>query len=209
MSHKKITINNSNPNSEGSLALGIDSFITESNPAVGQMLEYDGNSFINNTVSTASSLDLKLAYHYETTSFGSGTYSFSVGDYVVYRDNGAITYSETGFTFNDATSTNSAVSNTKWFESVSIPEAGTYLFIRTIPIRTTGTYTMRNYNNAGGFGMYTKIELGKNNSGGLIWGIADCTVNDVFRTVITSKSGTLYIPRHRETRFASLLIFKL
>jgi hypothetical protein len=208
MSHNKITVDGQSPDSNGSIDLNMSSYITESSPVENQVIKYNGSEFVNGSSPSVIAPILKLGLHFNSTGWGGGSYYYSVGKYFTVRDAQSINYADTGFNFNDATTTNSILTNNKWFPSVDIPTAGTYLFIRTVALTSGTSMTLRNSNNAGEFGVQVQVNS-SNTQGAAVWGIANCVENDIFRTVVKSISGTVKNIDDEEMRTLSLLIFKL
>jgi len=208
MSHNKITVDSQSPNSNGSINLNMSSYINESSPTVNDIIKYNGSEFVNGSSPSVIVPELKLGLHVNSTGWSGGSYYYSVGKYFTLRDYSSVNYTASGFNFNNATTSDSILSNAKWCQSIDIPTAGTYLFIRTVALTTGTSMTLRNSNNAGEFGVQVQVNS-SNTQGALVWGIADCVENDIFRTVVKSKSGTVKNIDDEEMRTLSLLIFKL
>jgi len=208
MSHNKITVDGQSLDESCSIDLNMSNYINESSPTVNDIIKYNGSEFVNGSSPSITSPVLKLGMHVNSTGWSGGTYYYSVGKYFTFRDYSTVNYVASGFDFNNATTTDSILSNTKWCPSIDIPTAGTYLFIRTVALTTGTSMTLRNSNNAGEFGVQVQINS-SNTQGAAVWGIADCVENDVFRTVVKSISGTVKNIDDEEMRTLSLLIFKL
>lgn len=209
MSHNKIRVDNQDPNSVGSIDLNMSSYINESSPVTDQVIKYNGSDFVNGSNPSSVAALLKLGLHFNPVGWGGGNYYYSVGDYFTIRDYGTVNYADTGFDYNNATTTNSPLSNNRWCQSIDIPESGTYLFIRTVAMTSGTSMTFRHSINAGEFGMQAYIENSSNTNGAMIWGIATCVQNDIFRTVVKAKVGSVKNFEDEEMRTISILIFKL
>lgn len=208
MSHNKTTVNNEEPDLSGNIPLNLDSYITESNIQNNEVVKYDGSDWINSAISSSLSLNLKVGFHYDNLGWSQSAKLYGIGDYYIARDQLARNYNGAGFDFNNATSTNTPQSNTRWFESVDIPDAGKYLFIYSIQCRNGTSLTVRCSNNAGDFGVKC-ISKRFGFQSPFVFGIADCVNNDIFKVVVKAKSGSPAIMTTKGMKVTSLQIFKL
>jgi hypothetical protein len=208
MSHNKITVDSQNPSATGDIPVNMASYISESSPASNQVIKYDGANWVNANYPGAVSPDLDLAIFGSTYGWSGGSYYYAAGDYFTIRDYGSLQHADSGFNFNNATTTNSPLSNTRWAESIDIPTAGTYLFVCSLAIPTGTSMTMRMSNNAGEFGMKVTIDR-TSRYGALIYGIGTCVNNDIFRIVVKSLSGSVKNLDDEEMRTVSYQIYKL
>ena len=190
MSHNKITVDNQNSSVTGDIPVNIASYISESSPASNQVIKYNGTNWINGSYPGATTPNLGLAIFGSTYGWSGGNYFYAAGDYFTIRDYGSLQHRDSGFNFNDATTANSPLSNTRWSESIDIPTAGTYLIVCTLAILGGTSMTMRMSNNAGEFGMKVTIDR-TSRYGAFIYGIGTFVNNDIFRIVVKSLSGSV------------------
>jgi hypothetical protein len=208
MSYNKITVNNQNASAEGDIPININSYISESSPTTNQVIKYDGSNWTNSSYPGSVSADLGLAIFGSTYGWSGGSYYYAAGDYFTIRDYGSLQHRDSGFNFNDATTSNSPLSNTRWAESIDIPTAGTYLIVCTLAIPSGTSMTMRMRNNAGEFGMKVTIDR-TSRYGAFIYGIGTFVNNDIFRIVVKSVDGSVKNVDDEEMRTISYQIYKL
>ena len=208
MSYNKIKFNDESPDSSGNIPVKMSSYITESNPQNSQLIQYNGSEFVNSSVSINAALNLKLGLHGYNFGWGQSTKTYQVGDYYTLRDYGTLDYKASGFDFNNATSANTPNANTRWMESIDIPDAGQYLFICSIMCRNNTSLTVRCSNKAGNFGVKC-IAKNTGNQSPFVFGIADCVNNDIFKMVVVAEVGSTSIMSTPGSKLTSILIFKL
>ena len=213
MSHNKINVGNQEPSSSSEINISLNdlSDVDTSSVASGNMLGYNGSSFVP-TGSTETGLDLHAGIFQRSGGYGAGNYYFAVNDYSMIRKMGssATLYSSTGSTaiFNNASS-NSPVSTSAWTESIDVATAGTYLCIAGAHCVSGTSITWQWENNAGNFGAKTFVRNNTNAYGGLVVAVMTATTNDIFRIVVTAKSGSVKIPNDEEQWMTGMTIIKL
>ena len=212
MSHNKIKIAGQNPDSSGNVSIAINNLsdVSTSGVSDGDMLGYNGASFVP-TGSTETGINLQAGIFQKSGGYGAGGYYFAVNDYsIIRKSNSVLMYSATGNTnvFNSASS-NSPVSTSAWTESVDIPNAGTYLCIGGAHCTSGTSITWQWENKAGNFGAKTFVRNSTNSYGALVVAIMTASTNDIFRIVVTSKSGSVKIPNDEEQWMTGITIIKL
>jgi len=214
MSHNKIKVGNQEPSSSSEINISLNdlSDVDTTSVSSGDMLGYNGSSFVA-TGSTDTGVELHAGIFQYSGGYGAGSYYFAINDYNCIRKNtnSARLYSSTGSTniFNNATSTNTAVSTSVWNESIDVPTAGTYLCIAGTHCHTGTNVTWQWENNSGNTGAKTYVQNNNNFYGGLVVAIMTATTNDVFRIVVTAKSGSIKIPGQKEQWMTGMTIIKL
>ena len=209
MTYHTTSINNITSDNNLSINLDLEnvSNLNISNPQNNQILKYNSsNEWINGSIETSS--DFKFGAIHPDTGWSSTSYDYSIGDYFMIKKNDSNTTAESGFTLNSATSTNSARSNSNWFESIDIPVAGKYLFMLSLYIRDGTDATWRMSNNAGEFGSKVYVK-NNNNYGAQMVGIADCVQNDVFRVILKAKTGNVAIASFSHNITISYHVYKI
>jgi len=214
MSHNKIKVAGQNAGSSGDITLEINNLsdVDTSGVSSGDMLSYTGSSFVA-AGNANSGLSLHAGIFQYSGGYGAGGYYFGVNDYSILRKqtNSARLYSSTGNTniFNNASSGNSPVGTSAWTESIDIPTAGTYLCIAGTHCTTGTNVTWQWENNAGNKGAKTYVQNNNNFYGGLVVAVMTATTNDIFRIVVTAKSGSIKIPDQKEQWMTGMTIIKL
>ena len=216
MSHNKLTVAGQSPNasSEISVALNNLSDVSISSPSSDQVLQYTGAGFTNSALSGPLQIDGVFTVFQKTSAVYSSSGSYDVNDYLFLsrdtqgsRNNAYVDSSVVSS--NPATSSNTVKSNDKFFESVDILEAGTYLCICSVPLRSTdGGYLVRWHSNAGGFGAHSDIHY-TNRTGSLVVGIITAPLNDVLRVVVEAENGSASATGATQNKSFSFHIFKL
>jgi len=216
MSHNKLTVAGQSPNasSEISVALSNLSDVSISSPSSNQVLQYSGSSFVNSTLSGPLEMNGVFTVFQKNGISYSSSGTYDVNDYLfLSRDtmtsrNNA--YVDASFiSSNPATATNTIKSNDKFLESVNILQAGTYLCICSVPLKSTnGGYLVRWHSNAGAFGAHSDIHY-TNRTGGLVVGVITAPANDVLRVVVEAENGSASATGASQNRSFSLHIFKL
>ena len=207
MTYRTTSINNIEIDSNNSINLNLENMSNSniSSPQNNQILKFNSsNEWINGNIEVAS--DFKLGAIHLTGSWNSTSYDYDIGDYLMIKKES--TTAESGFTLNDATATNSARSNSNWFESINIPVAGKYLFMLSLYIRDGTDATWRMSNNAGEFGSKVYVK-NNNNYGTQMVGIADCVENDIFRVILKAKTGNVAIASVNHNVTVSYHVYKL
>ena len=193
MTYRTTSINNIGAGNSNSINLNLENMSNSniSSPQNNQILKFNSsNEWVNGNIEVAS--DFKLGAIHSIGSWNSSSHDYSIGDYLMIRRDNSNTTAESGYTLNSATSTNSARSNSNWFESIDIPTAGKYLFMLSLYIRDGTDATWRMSNNAGEFGPKVYVK-NNNNYGTQMVGIADCVQNDIFRVILKAKTGNVAI----------------
>jgi hypothetical protein len=216
MSHNKITVGGQNPSASGDITVGLNNLsdVTISSASSDQVLQYDGSSFVNTTLSGPLEISGKFTVFQKISAVYSSSGNYDVNDYLFLsretqgsRNNAFVDASFV--TSNPATSTNSVKSNVKFMESFNILQAGTYLCVCSVPLRSTdGGYVVRWHSNAGGFGAKSDIYY-TNRTGGLVIGIITAPVNDVLRVVVEVENGSAQATGATQNKSYSIHIFKL
>ena len=191
MSHNKITVDNNNPSSAGDIPVNLSSYINETSPANNQVIKYDGASWINSSSPSGVGMDASVSLILTNTANFDGSGSYSVGDYLMIMKSSSRTHRfyNTGYDLDPATSANTIKSNSNWLESISVPGAGTYLFICTLSIEG-GDMKARWESNAGGFSNYVHVDSSNNSSSGaVLLGILTTTGADTARVVVQSQNS--------------------
>ena len=129
--------------------------------------------------------------------------------------NRTIYYKPSGYDTNAATTTNSIKQNHKWFESIDITAAGTYLCLATYAfysqLFTGSEISLRWESNAGGFSHYTSTNTSISAAfPTLLVGVLTVAATDIIRVVVQSVSNTgSVLHKTPEAAAASVSIFKL
>tara|TARA_Y100000592_G_scaffold9199_1_gene12839 strand:+ start:1435 stop:2082 length:648 start_codon:yes stop_codon:yes gene_type:complete len=214
MSHNKIKAAGQSPDASANISIALNNLSDVDTSAVssGDMLSYDGSSFV--PISNQNSgLNLHAGIFQFSGGYGAGGYYFAINDYNCIRKNtgSARLYSSTGNTniFNNATTTNTVVSTSVWMESIDVPTAGTYLCIAGTHCSTGTNVTWQWQNNSGNFGAKTYVQQNNNYYGGLVVAVMTATTNDIFRIVVTAKTGSIRLPPDEEQWMTGITIIKL
>ena len=216
MSHNKISVGSQGPDSDGDISVALTNLsdVSITSPSANQVLQYSGSSFVNSTLSGPLDLEGVFSIFQKTNITYSSSGSYDVNDYLfLSRDTmGARNTSYVDASFvssNPATSTNTIKSNDKFFESVNILQAGTYLCICSVPLKSTnGGYVVRWHSNAGAFGASTDVHY-TNRTGGLVVGIVTASLNDVLRVVVETENGSASATGASQNKSFSFHILKL
>lgn len=202
MSHNKISIDNNSPDSTGEIPLNLSSFINETSPTNDQVIKYDGANWINAASPSDTGFTSGVGLILQNSASFNGSSNYTVGDYLMIMKTNSRTYrfEKPGYVLNSATATNTIKSNSNWLESITVPDAGTYLCICTLSIEG-GDMQARWESNAGGFSNYVHVYSSNNKlSGSILLGIVTTTGSDVVRIVVkgqTSASGLTNSTDHR------------
>ena len=216
MSHNKISVGSQSPDSSGDISVALTNLsdVSISAPSANQVLQYSGSSFVNGALSGPLDLTGVFTVFQKTSAVYSSSGSYDVNDYLFLsretqgsRNNSYVDSSVVSS--NAATSSNTVKSNVKFFESVNILEAGTYLCICSVPLKSTdGGYLVRWHSNAGGFGAHSDIHY-TNRTGSLVVGIITAPLNDVLRVVVEAENGSATATGANQNKSFSFHIFKL
>lgn len=209
MTYRTTSINNIGTGNNNSINLDLENVSNSniSSPQNNQILKFNSsNEWVNGNIEVAS--DFKLGAIHPISGWSASSYDYSIGDYLMIRKDNSNTTAESGFTLNGATSTNSARSNSNWFESIDIPVAGKYLFMLSLYIRDGTDATWRMSNNAGEFGSKVYVK-NNNNYGAQMVGIADCVQNDIFRVILKAKTGNVAIALLNHNITISYHVYKI
>lgn len=213
MSHNIVKVNNVLPDNQGNIPINIDSYINTSSLSNDNILAYDGSNWINN--STSFPISLSAGWINISGSFSNGNYPYSVGDYFMNRKGSGqgITYTS-NTTLNAATAANSPLtsgSNSTWFESIKLSNAGTYLCMFSINCSTGNSISFRwqdhddNY-----FSNKASVEYNNNSWGAICTGIVTTTgSNKIVKLVCTNVSGNVQLTDPPEAFNSSMTIMKL
>ena len=216
MSHNKTTVAGQDPSASGDITVGLNNLsdVTISSASSDQVLQYDGSSFVNTTLSGPLDMSGKFTVFQKNGVSYSSSGNYSVNDYLFLSRDTQTTrnnaYVDASFvSSNEATSTNTIKSNFRFLESINILQAGTYLCICSVPLKATdGGYVVRWHSNAGGFGAKSDIYY-TNRTGGLVVGIITAPANDVLRVVVEVENGSATATGSSQNRSYSIHIFKL
>lgn len=211
MSHGTLKINNITVNNTGDVPLTLSS-MSNGSASVNQVLAYDGNNFVPVDSSESKGYDLKFSTFQKSEGYNvssSSSYAYSAGDYAIYRcrSNNTINYSDTGFSTNASTSTNSVISNSVWLESLDIPSAGTYL-VTCAGVPRNNSIVFQLESNSGAFS--AKITCDRNNKyGALACGVLTTTGTDIVRLVVKNVTGTVVLADDDDHYFFTFNILKI
>ena len=190
MSYGFVKVNNK---SSADITLNLSDITQSGTPSNNDVINFNGTSWQNSNIPSSLTSDLSLKFGlFGSTSliWGSGAYLYEVGDYLLARHHESYNFKATNFGWNNSTSANSVLSNSKWFESIDIPEAGRYLCMYSVHgDKESGTAASGTYRwqcNAGYFGSKCYVDSLGNNYGGIATGIVDAVQNDILRLVVVA-----------------------
>lgn len=216
MSHNKISVGSQSPDSSGDVSVALTNLsdVSISAPSANQVLQYSGSSFVNSVLSGPLDLAGVFTVFQKNSTVYSSSGSYDVNDFLFLsrdtqgsRNNAYVDSSVVSS--NPATSSNTIKSNDKFFESIDILEAGTYLCICSVPLKSTdGGYVVRWHSNSGAFGASTDVHY-TNRTSGLVVGIVTASLNDVLRVVVETENGSASATGATQNRSFSFHIFKL
>ena len=112
MTYRTISINNIGTDNNNSINLNLENMSNSniSSPQNNQILKFNSsNEWVNGNIEIAS--DFKLGAIHPYTNWNSSGHDYAIGDYLMIRKDTSNTTAESGYTLNNATSTNSARSN--------------------------------------------------------------------------------------------------
>jgi len=215
MSHKVLKVNNVNDANN----LGLSDVINSSSIQANEIIKWNGTQWINGVSSSATPTEtLGYSFHLKDGMSFSASGAYSAGKYLIYQRetaNRTIYYKPSGYDTNASTTANSIKNNSKWFESIDITSAGTYLCLATYAFYsqsfTGGEVSLRWESNAGGFSHYistnTSIAAAFPT---LLVGVLTVLTTDIVRVVVQSVSNTASVlHKTPEAAAASVSIFKL
>jgi hypothetical protein len=211
MSHNKITVDNNSPSSAGDIPVNLSSYINETSPANNQVIKYDGANWINSPSPSGVGMDSGVGLILQNSAGFNGSGTYSVGDYLMIMKVGSRTYrfEKPGYVLDSATATNTIKSNNNWMESITVPGAGTYLFICTLSIEG-GDMRARWESNAGGFSNYVHVDSTNNSSSGaVLLGILTTTGTDTARVVVQSQNSASGLTNDDDHRGLSVHVIEL
>jgi len=210
MSHNKIKVDGQAPNSTGEIPLNLSSYINETSISSDQVIKYDGANWINDS-NPATVPNGKIGVWFRNLSSLGSSGTFNTNDYlmVIKGTSYSYKYSKPNYTFNNATTANTAKNNSNYMESIDIPEAGTYLCICTTGIQNR-RYKLRWESNSGAFSSFVDIDDSGNTTGAILLGIVNTTGADIVRVVIQDQpDGKVSLLRTHSARGVSVHIIKL
>lgn len=216
MSHNKITVGGQSPSSSGDVSLSLNALsdVTISSASSNNVLQYDGSSFVNSVLSGPLEIQGVFTVFQKNGTSYSPSGSYTVSDYLfLSRDDQTsrnVAFVDASFvSSNPATSANTIKSNTKAMESFNVLQAGTYLCICSVPLKSSnGGYVVRWHSNAGGFGAKSDVHY-TNRTGSLAVGIITAPANDVLRVVIETMTGSTGATGASTNRSCSIHILKI
>lgn len=211
MSHGTLKVNSISSDNTGNIPLTLAS-MGNGSATSNQILTYDGSNFVPADPSGSKGYDLKFSTFQKSEGYnvsGSGSYAYSVGDYTIWRclSNNTINYTDTGFTINSATTTNSVINNGVWLESIDIPSAGTYL-VTCAGVARSNSIVFQLESNSGTFS--ARIMCDRNNKyGTLAAGILTTTGSDIVRLVVKEVTGSVVLADSGDHYFYTFNILKI
>jgi len=216
MSHNVLTVDNQKPTNAGEIPVNLSSFATISNVQSNQVIKYDGSNWQNGANPSTSPIALKAGWRGFHYSFSNGTYYYRTNHYFMHRKATAnSSFYLANASFRSATGTNTPLSsgdtNTTWFESIRVNEAGTYLCMMN-PNCNAGTYVKFRWHDGNGNPKGNEVTVyNANNFYGAICTaiITTTTANQNIRLVCTGYSGNCQITEPRENAVSSVTILKL
>lgn len=211
MSHGILKVNSISADNTSNVPLTLASMANGSATS-NQVLTYDGSNFVPADASGSKGYDLKFSTFQKSDGYsvsGSGSYAYSVGDYAIWRclSSNTINYTDTGFTINSATATNSPLTNSVWLESVDIPSAGTYL-VTCAGVARSNSIVFQLESNAGAFSARIMCDR-SNKYGTLAAGILTTTGSDIVRLVVKEVTGSVVLADDDDHYFFTFNILKV
>ena len=147
--------------------LGLSDILGVSNLQTNDVIKYDGSAFVNGPVSSSTPAQtLGYSFHLLNNMSFSASGRYSAGKYLMFQRETASRikyYKPTGYDTNASTTTNSLKSNSNWFESIDITNAGTYLCVASYTFNMSSFYSggeisLRWESNAGAFSSYVTAD---------------------------------------------------
>lgn len=217
MTYKTTTINNISPDSSNNITLNISNVESNinSSPSTNQVLQYKDNNWANETVTSSISSDMYYSFWANDTYSTSTTYKYEAGDWIIWR--GQAGYGETitrtsGISTAAANSSNNGIlTNSKWAQSITITDAGTYRLTASIPNENnsdSGYLVLRWHDGTNYFGPKATVsERYKLNN--ILLAVKTITSSTTFTIRVVEKSGNCYIGDSAEAKVTSINVIKL
>ena len=217
MTYKTTTINNISPDSSNNITLNINNVESNinSNPSTNQVLQYKDNNWANETVTSSISSDMYYSFWANTTYSTSTSYNYEVGDWFVWRGQGG--YGEkivrtSGISTTSANSSNNGIlTNTKWAQSITITDAGTYRLTASVPNKNnadSGYLVLRWHDGTNYFGPKATVsERYKLNN--ILLAVKTINSSTTFSIRVVEKSGICYLGDTAESKVTSINVIKL
>ena len=213
MSHNILKVNNEKTDNQGNIPINLGTYTSLNSISSDNILKHDGSNWVNGS-SDIFPIDLISGFHFRSGSYGTGSYYYSVGNYLVNRHNtsSANRYSSNS-SFMTLTAANSSVSsnNSSWFESVKITNAGTYLCMYSVGCATGTSISYRWKDHDGNyFSNKVTVQSANNAWGALCTGIVTTSgSNEIIKVVCTNVSGNVNLNQDEEAYASSMTIMKL
>lgn len=214
MSHNIFKLNNRNIDSNGNINLTIEDYVNISSVNTNNIVKYDGSNWINNA-NTNFPASLTAGWYGHSGSFSNGSYYYRENHYFINRKASGTSDSYTsGASLNDATHTNSPLtsgSNSNWFESITLVNAGTYLCMYNINCNSGNSISFRWSDPDGNFiGNKSSVKNSNNFWGSICTAIITTTsISKKIRLVCTDYSGNVQLNEPKENESSSMTIIKL
>jgi hypothetical protein len=211
MSHGILKVNLINTDSTGNIPLTLSS-MGNGSATSNQVLTYDGSNFVPADPSSSKGYNLKFSTFQKSEGYnvtGSSTYAYNAGDYSIWRclSTNTRNYTDTGFSANSSTTTNSPIANSAWLESLDIPNAGTYL-VTCAGVARSSSIVFQLESNSGAFSARIMCDR-SNKYGTLAAGILTTTGSDIVRLVVKETTGTVVLADDDDHYFFTFNILKL
>ena len=213
MSHNILKVNNKKPDNQGNIPINLENYTNLDSTSTDNILMYNGSNWINGSNSTFP-VDLISGFNYRNSTYGTGGYYYSVGNYLVNRHNTdrANRYSSnSSFVTMTAANTSVTSNNSSWFEAVKITNAGTYLCMYSVGCSSGNSISYRWKDHNGNYFSNTSTVQSSNNAWGAICtGIVTTSgSNEIIKVVCTAVSGLVNINQDEEAYASSMTIMKL
>jgi len=211
MSHNKIKVGGQSPNPNGVISVALDNLSNVSSTLTdNEMLAYVGSEFTTRSKLSTSS---ESYYRFIKTNddYGTGA-SYSNNDYWVWRHSTGVNEGKDAtVTRNTATSGNSPINNSKWTESLTFTESGTYLFVACVAMGDNFTSNDScNVQWSDGSAFSHKTHLNSEGVfGSTLWGIKTISSSTTFRMFVSDIVGTCRPISGEQALACSITIFKL
>ena len=217
MTYKTTTINNVSPDSSNNITLSINNVESNinSSPSTNQVLQYKDNSWANETLTSSNSSDIYYSFWANDSYSTSTAYTYVAGDWIVWRGQGVygetITRTSGVSTTVSNSSDNGILTNSKWAQSITITDAGTYRLTASIPNEnnaSSGYLTLRWHDGTSYFGPKATIsERYKLNN--ILLAVKTITASTTFTIRVVEKSGTCYLGDGAEAKITSINVIRL
>lgn len=214
MSHGLTTVDGNESTRDGDVDLSLSGLLDEGSPAAG-----DTPSYSTQWGALPFNPQTRVLYfqkHYYSYNSGYTNYTYSNGDYFVWRGTLSVQpdeYRHSSVSTSAANSTDSPLnSNGTWQQSWTLSESGTYLFMMRLAFGTmfssNDSLVARLQDDTGDFGMRIHMNT-EGEFGDVFWGVRTITSSTTFRVIISSISGTVDILERVNREYMSLNIFKI